>query len=62
LKVVDLGLEFCVFVEEVRDLLVFVIHRLMRLLDLFLLQGNILLGLLLDDIKIRTKKGRLQVK
>jgi hypothetical protein len=54
LKVVDLGLEFCVFVEEVRDLLVFVIHRLMRLLDLFLLGGNIFLGLLLDDIKIRT--------
>jgi len=62
LKVVDLGLELCVFVEEVRDLLVFVIHRLISFLDLFLLRGNILLGFLLDDIKIRTKEGRLQVK
>ncbi len=59
LKVVDLGLEFCVFVKEVRDLLVFVIHRLICFLDLFLLQGYIVLGLLLYDIYIRTKEGRL---
>ena len=62
LKVVNRCLEFSVFVEEVRDLLVFVIHSLMCLLDLFLLRGNILLGLLLYEIYIRTKEGRLQVK